>query len=1152
LKTDRLLDRYRAVLLTHPPGTALWLAPTSRAATAIRSRLLGHGLEGCFAPGITTFAGFAESILQRSPQTVRRLSGLAARQLVRQLVDDEFQRGGLKHFGPIAATAGLLDLLCDFIRQMKRLEIWPEQFAAACEQRGFTAKDRELLAIYRAYQQNLVDHDLYDAEGRLWSARDLLHRQPNSYRFVVADGFSDFTRTEHDILVDLAARAEEVWITLPLEQENARPDLFQKPRKTFDELRRRHENLKIEAMERGTRPHPIAESPHPDHGYMVPALSRVRERGAWTAMDCLERNLFANPRTVRPASDTVGLEILAAGRQIGELELIGRRIKRLLLEGDGARPVRPGEIAVVFRNPQAAADLVREVFQQLEIPIYIECGHSLARSPALVMLVRLLELDAEDWPMHKLLGVLGSNYFAPRYDKALVGRMPHGLVERTIRGLQIPRGRERLLERVGSDGHDFNRNSPEGVPITPNATEDVPYRVLRGLADAFDRLPRHDTLAAYAQAWEELADQTGLLAAMSSEDQAAWNQLQQTLGENGRLAAWIGREPPRLDRKQAYQALLDILASQTLSLSNDETGRVRVLSAASARHLQIPYLFLAGLAEKVFPTADREDSIYSAAEHQRLIEAGLPLPSRSDRQTDEMLLFYETVTAATRRLWFSYPAINDSGEPLASSPYLKEVEQALGETPIARSEQIDLRPVPGASDLMSRDAFRIRAVFDAVEGNPGLLAGYVEHWSINDPPSPPAPLPRTGEGRHSPPSPRPWVHGARPLPNTGGGRKAEQIPHLSSLIPHPSSLLAGLEFSLARQNRDRFGPTEGMLSPAVAESLAADFPRERIFSATELERYAYCPYQFFLEKVLHVEPLDEIELEVDYRERGQMAHALLAAFHRRVNLFRGADESPAALAAADYERLLAEAVAETLVPAGRDGLAEALREIDRRNLLAWLTNYREQHEKYDAEWEECEQPPRPAAFEVSFGRDLREGDGEHSTAAPLELTSGGETIRLAGRIDRIDVGQAAGRTIVNIVDYKTSQRTRFTLEDCLRGTALQLPLYALAATELVLGDRDALPWQGGYWYINGSGFKPQAALKMHGLVDGRLGAIGMWETIRGSLADLVVGLVRSIRQGQFPVWSDDAQCTSFCPYRTVCRINHIRSLEKTWRPQVTP
>ena len=39
------------------------------------------------------------------------------------------------------------------------------------------------------------------------------------YQLIVADGFSDFTRTEHDILQDLAAHAGEMWISLPMEGE---------------------------------------------------------------------------------------------------------------------------------------------------------------------------------------------------------------------------------------------------------------------------------------------------------------------------------------------------------------------------------------------------------------------------------------------------------------------------------------------------------------------------------------------------------------------------------------------------------------------------------------------------------------------------------------------------------------------------------------------------------------------------------------------------------------------------------------------------------------------------------------------------------------------------------------------------------------------
>ncbi len=200
-----------------------------------------------------------------------------------------------------------------------------------------------------------------------------------------------------------------------------RQDLFQKPQKTLTELRKRHANLRLETIARPVKP-------------------------AWPAMAHVERTVFSNPRTMRPAPDTAGLEILAGGRQIGEIELIGRRIKRLLLEGDHCTHhaprdghhhaerdeyVRPGQIAVVFRRPQALADLVSEVFQRLEIPFFLENGRSLGRWPPIVMLLRLLELDADDWPMHKLLGVLGSNYFAP--DWADWNDRAAGLAERTIR-----------------------------------------------------------------------------------------------------------------------------------------------------------------------------------------------------------------------------------------------------------------------------------------------------------------------------------------------------------------------------------------------------------------------------------------------------------------------------------------------------------------------------------------------------------------------------------------------------------------------------------------------------------------------------------------------------------------------------------------------
>jgi ATP-dependent helicase/nuclease subunit B len=480
-----------------------------------------------------------------------------------------------------------------------------------------------------------------------------------------------------------------------------------------------------------------------------------------------------------------------------------------------------------------------------------------------------------------------------------------------------------------------------------------------------------------------------------------------------------------------------------------------------------------------------------------------------------MLLFYEAINAATRRLWLSYPAVNEKGEPLTPSPYVKEVEQGCGATAIAREVKINLSPVPDADEVCSLDDFRLRAAADGIDGKPELLAGFVSQA---------------------------FQAGLADRPN-GMGK-----PGKTGVLDVGSCLLDGLEFSLARQDRERFGPSEGMLGEAGAKRLAADCSPDRVYSTTELESYAYCPYRYFLEKVLRVQPFDEIELEVDYAGRGRMVHKLLAVLHRRVNEARGRPNSPAELAPEEFARILDEAVAEAIPGASGERETDALREIDRRKVLEWLAAYREQHANYDEQLNDCERPPRPEFFEVSFGQALRDGQAAPSTAEPLEFTRGSEMVRLSGRIDRLDLGQAGGQTIFNIVDYKTGSSAKFSMEACQRGTVLQLPVYAMAAAELILNDRDALPWRGGYWYISGDGFKLRQALQMYDFSKGSPEPTETWEVIRGLLADTIVGLVKAMRRGEFPVWSEDEDCTGRCPYKTVCRINQIRSLGKKWRP----
>src|SRR5262249_3394673 len=154
------------------------------------------------------------------------------RLLIEDVLTELHGRKKLSHFERVVDTRGFADGIFALVSELKRNEIWPAAFARAAYRRGnqstrlektigrrrISRKDHQCARLYATYQRRLIRHHLYDVEGRFWYARDLLTRglrRPfESVRAVFVDGFSSFTRTQHEILAALAEQVEELWITL--------------------------------------------------------------------------------------------------------------------------------------------------------------------------------------------------------------------------------------------------------------------------------------------------------------------------------------------------------------------------------------------------------------------------------------------------------------------------------------------------------------------------------------------------------------------------------------------------------------------------------------------------------------------------------------------------------------------------------------------------------------------------------------------------------------------------------------------------------------------------------------------------------------------------------------------------------------------------
>ena len=1094
-KTRHLLDGYLRALDELPPGAAMWIAPTWRAADAMRCQLTAQRGRAVLAPGITTFERLAESVLAHSDRPIRPLGRTLKRALLRRLVEEAESTGRLKRYATIARTDGFIDLLESFISDMKRLEIWPEQLAAKRHRRRSTAaKQKELAHLYAAYQECLNRYDYYDAEGRFWTARELLadgqQRPLERLQHVVVDAFADFTHTQHEILQLLAGRIRSLEISLPLDADlhiagpttsdvAQRRALFAKPLATLDQLRARHAELTIEPIER-------------------------RAASDWPAIDRLERGLFAARQVSDAQQDVERIEITAAGQVHAEIKRVARRIKRLLLSGDeqSATLVRPSDVVVVFRNVEDVARRVQEVFDEYGIPCAIESPARLNAAPVITALRALLHLSVEDWPYRAVLAVLANERFQP---EPFCTPSTRSATERTIRELQIPKGRRSLLARVAR----FASEAPEGdaPPEADNGQRDRRQRQeaaqalpwLEWLDAQLSGLPQRATAAGWSQALASLdclhfangpSADGEVRARGDSIDRAAWQKVQEILAALGALDQGAGSGQREFDQRELLRMLDDMARSESLVQTRDETDRVRILSAASARGLSIPYLFVASLSEHVFPQPPQAGRLLTDDEIDELIQLDLPLRHRTEHISDELLLFYEVVTRADRYLHLSYPALNAKAEPLLPSPYIQSVKDVLGPQ-LRITERHDLSPVPQDGAPLSLSEWRIVGVHDALAGKPDRLQNLLF---------------------------------------------ADEAADLAA------SITSGFRLHDARNHRE-FSAYEGLLTVHAHGALKQSFGADHVWSADQLARYGYCPFRFFAESILSLEPLPQLELATDPLRRGSVAHEVLAAIHRRANETSGGPASVLSIDADEFNRWLRGELAGRLSSREETpSVGDTRRYIERRELERDLLDYSSQHARYDTKLPELDEALAPAHFEVSFGLSPENDDDDLSTSTPLRLKSGDDEILVGGRIDRLDVGRRAGHIVFNVIDYKTGRSIDSKRDAARTQNALQLRLYAVAASEVLFTDGEAELSAAGYWRI--------AAKKSPGFSPAGASATPLAK-LRDALAAEVGALVSGVRLGEFPVVCADEKCTANCELRTICRVGAVRVLEKQWRPPTT-
>jgi RecB family exonuclease len=814
-----------------------------------------------------------------------------------------------------------------------------------------------------------------------------------------------------------------------------------------------------------------------------------------------------------PALSPRHCRIIGAAGALGEARCVLRLVRQWLDAGVPAQRIVLASHEITSR----LAQIYEEVAADYGVPLYLERWEPLLRIPAVAFMLLALRVPAQNWQPTDVAALLQHSYFQPDWPELQyhpLVRYAAGLLLRQIGVAEGQRSLERMVERW-SDTHQQTKicakiADPEKIINPEEIASDATSRLRtekavwgRPCRDLMRRVFRHyNALAQYLSGSMEAA---AAVAALAGAQMAATDRLAPWRA----FAAGLGVRPERLSPperralERLWEALVEMepqikrgddwsgwwqaatLASQLLQqrLTSAAPG-VRLVPVAEAAGLSCDYLVLINMGEQAtWLRPGPPASLLREGLRRRLSAAGLPLQTSQQQRLTDQLLFTDLTNASLEALVFSYPSSDYNGQSLMPAAWLRDWCQQRDPSSYQQHQQ-----------RMLLDGYRIWPPLAASEQR----IAYAQALA------------------------------------TGEAIDARYYP---AVTPEQAQALQRVQqLATARFRCPHYTPYEGWLQqPEALEIVQQLFGGDYSFSPTAVETYLQCPFRFFARYLLGVgEQSTDVDEQMERRLQGLVLHDALAHFHRELHQELtstvGKEVSIEQLNAAEshwvsrLETLIDQKV-DYYSPQDMGRLTEEVWQRDKMRLRRYARRYWRQWQQWLEKHRQTGRLPLPVACE-------HEIEVVTPAACPEQFS------RLKGRLDRVDRSTDGA---VWIIDYKTGRAAEYTSNAVERLERLQLSAYAWAWEQQQQAKGHQVQVHGlVYWFVMGDGAKQVWP-------SGSASSTTGWHQYRQRTIDKLQQVVLAIRRARFPVAPRQHDCTTNCPFATMCRISQRPSnKEQSW------
>ncbi len=564
-------------------------------------------------------------------------------------------------FEMVKSKNGFIRSVFNFIKRLKRLNMTPDSFVGKVKSFDGTLRAKcEIIAdIYKKYEAYKKEKGVYDVDDISIMSCDMAKDAKVFLKtgIMVVDGFINIDPVNVSLLKNISAHHGHMDFFANIPYKNANNDDFIK-----------NEVLK-DLMEQD---------------FVLDENDKVL-LNAEPALKMLAENLYSSRKVF--TADPQNIRILNSPCIEHEVREAARIIKKKIIMGQTV----PERVAIYIKNPVTYVETIRDVFDEMGIPVRMNEGEMMFSVPIVKDILSLLSCVIKGSDIENFKNMVSSKYLVS--------------YETGESGLET-----QLLEDKGLDSTVENMLSY--INLIPGSTSfsfENSQECIKALLGILKRLDLRGNIACLYK--NGLIDGQMFIRDIKALEQieAVLNELIQIYDEHDIIGGegW---------QDELINELISIFSSTGLRLKVRDLCGVRVLNPDLARGQFYDIVFILGVDEGVFPDTSSGSALFDVIEDDLLYNEGINILNHRWELEREKIRFNLCLASAVREVYISYHTSDEEGRYMIKSPLVDEIEALMDEETLSKVKlpTVNMRDRFGLdSDYMSRIE-AVRAVSNVI------------------------------------------------------------------------------------------------------------------------------------------------------------------------------------------------------------------------------------------------------------------------------------------------------------------------------------------------------------------------------------------------------------------------------------------------------